>query len=281
MSSDCQNSAPLNDVIAIAVSQLIDDAQVDRRDPSHSDLDFEIKKAKLSRFDPKSQGQTVGKAKRLRTVLSAAIEQEQFSGERLVFAIIATVRGHGGFRETSPNFVGHNAIENAKAAFDSEGYELTSEGQVRPKLLENLSSAQLTAALEAYVRRAKNGSEDAALLAGTGKDLLEATAAHVIMRKFGSYPAHSNFPTLLGQAFLALGLATPQSPVISGELAQKKIDRALYDLACGVNALRNKEGTGHGRPWTASVTAFEAKTAIESMGLIAERLLYLLDADAS
>ncbi len=40
--------APLSDAIIVAISQLVDDAQADHRDPSHSDLDFEIKRAGLT-----------------------------------------------------------------------------------------------------------------------------------------------------------------------------------------------------------------------------------------
>lgn len=43
----------------------------------------------------------------------------------------------------------------------------------------------MTEALHAYVRRAKKGSMDSALLAGTGKDLLEAVAKHVLLVKWG------------------------------------------------------------------------------------------------
>ncbi|MDR5671430.1 abortive infection family protein, partial [Burkholderia cenocepacia] len=93
---------------------------------------------------------------------------------------------------------------------------------------------------------ARRGALDSPLLAGTAKDLLEATAAHVLVQKWGTYPSTSNFPTLLGQAFTALGLATPSDAVISGEPAHKRMERAAYELGCALNALRNKEGTGHG-----------------------------------
>jgi hypothetical protein len=43
-----------------------------------------------------------------------------------------------------------------------------------------------------------------------------------------------------------------------------------------VNTLRNKQGTGHGRPFLPTVTSAEARTAVEGMGLVAERLLSLL-----
>ena len=268
-------SAPLNDGIIVALAQLVDDAQGERRDPSHSDLEFEIKRAGLTAGDPKAQGQTVGKAKRIRATLSWALEHDANAGGQLVHSLVASVRGYGGFRDSSPNYVGRNAFENLIAAFDAEGYDLSIDGQLRPKLLENLSGVALTDALKTYIRRAKRGADDAALVTGTGKDLLEAVAAHILQQRYGGYSPTSNFPTLLGQVFGELGLATPQDPVQAGEPPGKRIERAMYELACGINQLRNKQGTGHGRPWAATVTDVEARMATETMGVISERLLLL------
>jgi len=47
-------------------------AQCDRRDPSHSEIEFQIKRAGLTAGDPVLQGMVVGKAKRVRAVLSWA-----------------------------------------------------------------------------------------------------------------------------------------------------------------------------------------------------------------
>ena len=268
-------SAPLNDTIIVAVAQLVDDAQGDRRDPSHSDLEFHIKRAGLIGGDPNSRGQTLGKAKRVRSTLSWALENDLDAGGELVHSLIALVRGHGGFRETSANFVGKAAIENAVAAFDDEGYDFSLDGQLRPKLLEGLSGAALTDGLKVYIRRAKRGADDAALVTGTGKDLLEAVAAHILDQRYGGYSSTSNFPTLLGQVFVDLGLATPQEPVKPGEPPSRAIERAMYELSCSINRLRNKQGTGHGRPWLPTVTDAEARMSTEIMGVIAERLLLL------
>ena len=265
---------PLNDAIIVAVAQLVDDAQTERRDPSHSDLDFLTRRSGLTAGDPKSQGQNVGKAKRVRAVLSWAIEHEPKRGRELVRSLLNTIRGHGGFRESSHNYVGVEAIENAVRAFDSDGYQLSSNGELAPKLLDSLSGTALTQALEAYVRRAKKGADDAALVTGTGKDLLEAVAGHILQYHWGIYSSTSNFPTLLGQAFTALDLATPESHSGTGEPPKRRIERAMYELACGINQLRNKQGTGHGRPWLPSITEAEARTATELMGVIAEYLMH-------
>lgn len=275
MSKVMKPPAPLSDSIIVAVAQLVDDAQVDRRDPSHSDLEFQIRRAGLLQGDPNSNGLVVGKAKRIRSTLSWALENEPEAGGTFIHSLIALIQGHGGFRDSSSNYVGKHAIENAIAAFDAEGYELTFDGQLRPKLLDNLSGTALTEALKTYIRRAKRGADDAALVTGTGKDLLEAVATHILQQRFGTYSTTSNFQTLLGQVFVTLGLATPQDAVQPNESPTRRIERAMFELACGINQLRNKQGTGHGRPWLPTVTDAQARFAVESMGVIAERLLNL------
>lgn len=264
---------PLNDAIIVVMARLVDDAQTERRDPSHSNLEFHIERAGLTAGDPKSQGQTVGKAKRVRSTLSWALEHNYKAGGVLVISLLDSIRGLGGFRIDSPNYVGKDAIENAIEVFGTEGYELSLDGELRPKLLDNLSGRDLTQALNAYIRRAKKGAEDAALVTGTSKDLLEAVAAHILQERYGNYSSGSNFPTLLGQAFTTLNLATPQTPTETGEPPQRRIERAMYELACGINQLRNKQGTGHGRPWLPNITDAEARTSTELMGVIAEYLL--------
>ncbi|CAG4911422.1 abortive infection family protein [Paraburkholderia gardini] len=131
----------------------------------------------------------------------------------------------------------------------------------------------MTIALQAYAVRAQRGSQDAALLTGTGKDLMEATAAHVLTSIRGDYPAGANFMALLGMAFMALGLAVPEQPAEPGEPPAKALERGLFASACAVNKLRNKEGTGHGRPWPSTVSEDEATAAIELAGCVSGYLL--------
>jgi hypothetical protein len=270
------NTAPVNDAIMIAVARLVDDAQSGTREPSHSDIEFQINHAGLGSGDSKNQGQTVGKAKRVRAVLYWGLENLPDKAESFVAALIALVRGKGGFRIGSPNFVGEEPILDAREAFRSEGYVLSVEGELFPDTLDSLSGVTMTTALEAYVRRAQRGSEDGALLVGTGKDLLEATATHVITEKYGNYSHQTNFPTLLGQAFTALDLATSQTQPQAGESPSRRVERALYESGCAINALRNKTGTGHGRPFLPSLSNDEARAAVQLMGIIAGLLLRAL-----
>lgn len=81
---------------------------------------------------------------------------------------------------------------------------------------------------------------------------------------------------LLGQVFTALGLETTivkSENDTPEEKAKKRENTAYYELGCSINALRNKSGVGHGKPFISSITDEEAKAAIESMGIIAEYLL--------
>jgi hypothetical protein len=265
-------SAPLTDAVIAALASLVDDSQSQTasRQPSHSEIEDQFRRAGLLDADPNRLGRPIGKAKRVRGVLHWAIEHDIEKGERLVHLLAALVRGVGGFREGSSNFVGAEAIQDLREAFASEGFHLSETGELLPAILDTLTGRELTEALKAYVRRAQRGILDAALVTGTGKDLVEAVARHVLVQRFGNYSESANFPTLLGQAFVAAGLCAMKTP---NPTAQEQMDTALYDLACAVNRLRNREGTGHGRPFISNVTQVQARFAVQGMGLVAARLL--------
>jgi hypothetical protein len=264
----------LSDTLITAVARLVDDAQIGvKREPTHSTLSFHLQQSALLSADPQHQGHTVGKAKRVRAVLSWAMENAPEAGGRFAISLIGVIKGCGGFRASSANFVGTEVITDAIEAFASDGYVLTQDGTLGPLFLDSLAGHELTVALAAYVRRAKRGAMDAALVTGTGKDLLEAVAKHVLIAKYNTEPTVTNFPTLLGQAFTASGLSTSAG---AGDSPQKRIDASLYQTACAVNSLRNSQGTGHGRAFPPSVTDAEARVAVECMGVVADRLLGLL-----
>lgn len=173
--------------------------------------------------------------------------------------------------------MGDDPIANAIDAFAAAGFLLGSDGDLRPQILANLEGAATTAALRAYITRIRHGFMDSALVVGTGKDLLEATAGHVLVERYGSEPSQSiNFPTLLGQAFTVVGLATPQDPVKHGEPQFRMLERRLFDSALAVNALRNRQGSGHGHAFLPTISSDEARAAAEVMATVSELLLNAL-----
>lgn len=271
------STIPIDDTVVYALARLVDDAQSERRDPSHSDIEFQFMRAKLGDADPNKAGPPVGKSKRVRTILNWALEHAPQKAEVFATGLLAAVRSCGGFRESSPNYVGTDSIRNLFDALKPLGVVLGQDGSVSPVALETLSGKQLTAALRGYVERAKKGIEDGALVAGTSKDLMEAVAAHVIQELWGQYPTTANFPALLGQAFVALEMATPEQKAQPGEHSRARLQRGMYETACAVNNLRNKQGTGHGRPWVPDLQPGEVSAAIEFIGTLSALLLDNLD----
>ena len=264
---------PLSDPIITALGRFVDDYQAPR-EPSHDTISSHFRRAGLIGADPKER---VGKRKRVRAVLGYAIEHDEVAGRRLVGYLVSELRGCGGFRATSPNYVGAEVIEDARAAFREEGFELGADGVLAPLGFDGLSGPEATDVLRRYAERAARAADDSALVVGTSKDLLEAVAAHVLDQLYGTYNTSANFPTLLGQAFAALGLDAV-GPSHHGEPAQRRVERSYYEAACAINALRNKQGTGHGRPWLSTVSVHEAQIAIRTMGAISLLLLTKLEA---
>lgn len=245
--------------------------------PSHDELTRMIRRAGLEGVDPRTgpDGATVGKTKRIREVLSHALDEDREAGNKLVLYLMGALKAAGSFRPGSPSYAGEQVIKAVREAFHAAGYELDPEGNLRPSTLENLQGLELTDAIRAYVRRAQVGSEDAALLVGTSKDLLEATARHALFVRTGSYPSGSHFPTTLYQAFDRLSLAVPPSGLVETLDSDplRAMEQCLWLLGVTVNRLRNAEGTGHGRPFPATVTAEQGRRAIQSMGLVSQLLL--------
>jgi hypothetical protein len=171
-------------------------------------------------------------------------------------------------------------IATCVAAFEAEPVELTTDGLLRPRNLEGLSGRALSDALRSYVTRAARGREDSVLLSGTSKDIIEATAAHVLTERFGSYSEQADFATLLGQAFVAVGLEPQrpkqEQPGLAG--ARTALSVSIYELGLAVNRLRNKAGSGHGRPFLPELSEGEIRAATEAAGLVAGRLLDALEA---
>jgi hypothetical protein len=59
------------------------------------------------------------------------------------------------------------------------------------------------------------------------------------------------------------GLANEAGPNAS---PLERLDAALYQAACAVNTLRNRQGAGHGRPFLPTVTGSQVRIAVENHG---------------
>lgn len=85
------NRPPLTDAIVVAISRLVDDSQTEKREPTHSDIEFQIDQAKLASADPgRLNNKPIGKSKRVRGTLSWALSNNPSAGELLVSGLIST-----------------------------------------------------------------------------------------------------------------------------------------------------------------------------------------------
>jgi len=265
---------PIDTGIVHAVAALVDDAGATRQ-PSHSEIADAIRAAGALAGDPHQKGSSVGTQKRVRATLRAAAEVDDRAAQRLVRELIDLVRTLGGFREDSPNYCGQETIRNCRDAFANTTFGLTADGRLRPRSLDALSGRDLTDALRSYAVRAQSGHEDSVLVAGTDKDIIEATAKHVLRVIYGTYDEGQSFALVLGQAFAALGLKAQRPKRERGGLdgARDNFEAQLYDVGIAVNRCRNKGGAGHGRPFIPDITGPERRSLTEAAGLVAGRLL--------
>jgi hypothetical protein len=116
---------------------------------------------------------------------------------------------------------------------------------------------------------------------GSGKELDEAAARHVLKERLGDYPVSGHagsFPVTLAQAFNVLGLEVP--PDLQRELSadpHREVQQCRFLLGVAVNRLRNDVGTGHGRPdgprRTVPLSPAEGRLVARTAALVAGLLL--------
>lgn len=259
----------LTDEIAFALAQFFD-----RIGPSHDEITTLVRRAGFEALDPMhGPGEPIGKMRRVRTVLTTAAEPS--SADRLVIAFVQALRSHGSFVRDTPDFPGEDRFRALREAFRTQGYELSTDGQLLPLSLDALDGVRLGEALEAYVRRALRGGDDSALLIGTGKDLIEACARYALEETTGSYPNSANFEATLWQAYDRLGLAPPDHAVLATLDPDPEIamQQAVWILAVAENRLRNRLGTGHGRPRLEVRGPDLGRFAAQAAGLVSRLLL--------
>ena len=134
-------------------------------------------------------------------------------------------------------------------------------------------------ALDDQIRRLRQNTDDPALLLGTAKELLESVAKFVLqeLRVQGS-GQNPNFNKLWRLARERLGILPEQ---VAGDGKGSKAIQAIlcsaWKIVEQVNALRNLQGTGHGRTLPPGFTAKQALLVVREACSIAEFTLAALD----
>jgi hypothetical protein len=254
--------------------------------PSHNQLSDAFTRHGLSHLDPAPDGRTsngthLGKMKRVRHVFASPAAHTMTAGLPLARELVGLCRAHGGFNPSSESYAGSGRVTQLVQAFVPLGLTLDPDGSVRQTVIDNLGGTELTAELRSYVDRINSNPEDAPLQVGTGKELDEAAARHVLKELLGDYSVSDNFPVTLTSAFTAIGMATPtELPKLDPD-PHRAVHQCLFLLATAVNRLRNDAGTGHGKPdpprKTAALSPAEARLVARATALVAGALLDKLD----
>ncbi len=259
--------------LASVIDQLVDA----NRPPTHDELSRLFDRVGVSTADPASGGITTGKVKRVRAVASWCLTKDPEAGGKLLQGLVDAVRAEGGFSAETDQFVGEEVLANLRRGLHSVGYTIDEDGTLAPLLLENVPELERDATLAQYATRIRRGSTDSPLVTGSGKDLLEATARHILVKTGGTYDERVGLPATLMQAYTTLGLTPPPGQLLTGQVLDPnpaaQLEQAVFLLAVAVNRLRNAQGTGHGRPYPSTVTDRQAELATQAIALAAELLL--------
>lgn len=268
----------------IGLGAVLGDFFEDGHGPSHDQLDQAFARARLQDGDPAPGGKTpqgspLGKTKRVRQVLVHATDHDAAAGVGLARHVVTLLRADGAFTPGTDRHAGEAKVRRLREAFAPIGFTLDESGALRPTVIDNLAGTELTDALRVYVNRINLNPDDAPLQVGTGKDLDEAAARHVLQERTGAYPigGHAgSFPVTLANAFTALGLSVPGTVPLNTD-PHKAVQECLFLLGTAVNRLRNDAGSGHGQPGpprkTQPLTPAQARLVARATALLAGALL--------
>lgn len=215
----------------------------------------------------------------MRRTFVYAADHNSAGGLALALELVALLRADGAFTATLPAYAGAEKIGRLAESFRRLGFTLAETGELRPTVIDNLEGTELSEAIRGYVQRINLNPDDPALQIGTGKELDEAAARHVLVERTGTYPVGGNagsFPVTLASAFVAVGLAVPGDVKLDPD-PHRAVQKCLFLLGKEVNRLRNEAGTGHGKPHgptkTAALTPAEARLVARATALLAGALL--------
>ncbi|MFC8037974.1 abortive infection family protein [Paenarthrobacter sp. NPDC057355] len=215
------------------------------------------------------------KEHRLLHVFAVAVRRPANS-KALIQALLTDLRVHGSFTADHDKYF-PEAVRSAQAAFTRVGWNLSDDGQLFPMGEIDLSTGGRQA-LEEQLERLRKNTDDPAALLGTAKDLLEASAKFVLEGVGFPVSGKEDFNQLWYLSRERLNLL-PQN-VDTNVPGYKSIQAVLgsaWKIADQVNALRNLQGTGHGRTLPTGVTGELALLVVREACSVADFMLSTLD----
>jgi hypothetical protein len=191
----------------------------------------------------------------------------------LIDALLIDLRAGGHFDDGT---IATGDLSRAQAAFRKQGWILSGGGELSEVAI-NLDTGGRPA-LNEQLQRLQRADEDPALALGSAKDLLEAVAKFVLAELDWPINKSADFGQLWYIARERLNILPQQ---VAGDTPGanhiRSILQSAWTIAEQLNALRNLQGTGHGRTLPTGVTAELARLVVREACSVAEFTLTTLD----
>ncbi|MFC7458047.1 abortive infection family protein [Brachybacterium sp. GCM10030267] len=231
---------PWTNEVAHALRRLMERAMY----PSHAGLDDIFARRHIDVPEIDVQGERMSKVRRLRAAFEQADAQGEDAVKWLVADVIDEMRFHDVF--SHPGEERLELVERLRAALASAGAILDADGRIQRGYAGPEISAGGRETVDRLQGKLRKGDLDPGSILGTSKDLLEATAKH-LLHEHEPEARPADMPGIVTQAMRAAGLTTnaneidsPNAKAIAGLRGQ------VVKTAAAVAPLRNNGGDGHG-----------------------------------
>jgi Abortive infection C-terminus len=262
--------APVSEDIAATVSRFYRGGQ----GSTHTKLTAAVGKSGYADADPfDAQSRSPSKEDRVLAVMTASIRRPA-NARKLVDSLLRDLRADGHFTDGS---ISLDLLARAQTAFDRQGWSLSADGHLTQAGPIDLSTGQRPA-LDEQLYRLQQAVDDPALALGSAKDLLEAVAKFVLTELDWPVADNADFSQRWHFARERLNILPQQVAAgFPGSDHVRVVLQSAWKIAEQVNALRNLQGTGHGRTLPTGVTPEIAWLVVREACSVAEFTLATLD----
>lgn len=226
--------------VAFALRRLMERWQY----PTHAGLDDIFRRRGIEAPRYPASGEEVAKTRRLRDAFDQAAERSENTVKWLINDVVDEMRFQNLFAHPGEERL--ELIENLRRELAAVGATLTPEGRIERGYLGPEIFAGDRPTVDRLQAKLRGSDLDPGAILGTAKDLLEATAKH-LLREHAPDAQPADMPAVVTQAMRAAGLS-PRAPEIDGPGGSSvaEIRQQVVKTAGIVAHYRNRGGDGHG-----------------------------------
>lgn len=164
-------------------------------------------------------------------------------------------------------------VASLRSALLQRGWALDTDGRLDPLGDIDLEVGDRQA-LNDQLNRLRRNTEDAGLLLGTAKELLESVGKFVLEENGCLPDRRIDMPEVMTVSMELLGIMPVQVDASTeGSKQLRKVYQAVRTVVDAINELRNDHGTGHGRTLPSGVSVEAARFMIRQATMVAEIML--------